>query len=82
MEAGHHGVVGGLVVPKHAERELGLILGFVQIPHRQITDDTVLDLVNGHGIVILLAQVKIFLPNLSLPSNIINYEIIQIVRAL
>ena len=56
-EAGHNGVMGGLLVAKHVERELGLVLGLVPIPHRQITDDIVSDLVNSHVIVILPAQV-------------------------
>ena len=58
MEAGHNGVVCGLAVAKHAEGEPGLVLGLVPIPHQQITDEIVSDLVNGHGIVILPAQVK------------------------
>ena len=63
MEAGHNGVVCGLAVAKHAGGEPGLVLGLVPILHRQITDEIVSDLVNGHGIVILPAQVKIILHN-------------------
>ena len=58
MEAGHNGVVCGLAVAKHAGGEPRLVLGLVPILHRQITDEIVSDLVNGHGIVILPAQVK------------------------
>lgn len=62
MEAGHNGVVGGLLGANHAGRELELVLGLVPILHRQITDEVVLDLVNGHGILIeFAAQVKIIL---------------------
>ena len=58
MEAGHNGVVCGLAVAKHAGGEPRLVLGLVPILHRQITDKIVSDLVNGHGIVLLPAQVK------------------------
>lgn len=57
-EAGHNGVVSGLLVTKHAGRELRLVLGLVPIPHRQVMDEVVSDLFNSHGIVMLPAQVK------------------------
>ena len=60
MEAGHNGVVGGLLGANHAGGELELVLGLVPILHRQITDEVVSDLVNGQGIVKeFVAQVKI-----------------------
>lgn len=51
MEAGHNGVIGGLLGANHAGGELELVLGLVPILHRQITDEVVSDLVNGQGIV-------------------------------
>ena len=60
MEAGHNGVIGGLLGANHAGGELELVLGLVPILHRQITDEVVSDLVNGQGIVKeFVAQVKI-----------------------
>lgn len=60
MEAGHNGVVGGLLGANHAGGELELVLGLVPILHRQITDEVVSDLVNGQGIVKeFVTQVKI-----------------------
>lgn len=50
MEAGHNGVVGGLLGANHAGGELELVLGLVPIFHRQITDEVVSDLMTVKGL--------------------------------
>ena len=76
MEAGHNGVVGGLTVAKHAGWEPRLVLGLVPILHRQITDEIVSDLVNGHGIVILPAQVKKIILHKTIKQDMDELEIL------
>lgn len=46
--AGHNGVADGLVVAKHVEEELRLVLGHVPVPLRLIEDEIVVVLVNNH----------------------------------
>jgi len=46
--AGHNGVADGLVVAKHAEEELRLVLGPVPVPLQLIEDEIVVVLVNNH----------------------------------
>ena len=76
MEAGHNGVVCGLAVAKHAGGEPRLVLGLVPILHRQITDEIVSDLVNGHGIVILPAQVKKIILHIIIKQDMDELEIL------
>ena len=47
--AGHNGVADGLVVAKHAQEELRLVLGPVPVPLQLIEDEIVPVLVNNHA---------------------------------
>ena len=59
--AGHNGVADGLVVAKHVEEELRLVLGHVPVPLRLIEDEIVVVLVNNHvDVTPVPAQVSLY----------------------